>query len=149
MYQENCLTIYDLEALSDSAEYIIITAQFNFCDYDDDGNYAVHGMSPEERFCRWEQWAEETKTHYLCFRENQEIHSISLQEALDMPLSVVKEKYLKKYMRKMCNMLRKDTIDLNNCPVSDDVPDSYLEDMLALRWKENLKLWAMQWEQEG
>ena len=25
--------------------------------------------------------------------------------------------------------------------VGDDVPDSFLDDLLALRWKENLKLW--------
>lgn len=143
------VTIYDLEVLSDSAEYIIITAQFNFCDYDDDGNCIAYGMSPEERFRRWEKWEEEKKTNYLCFRENEELRTLSFQEALDMPLSVVKEKYLKGYMRKMCNMLRNDTIDLNSCPVSDDVPDSYLEDMLALRWKENLKLWALQWNKEG
>jgi len=29
--------------------------------------------------------------------------------------------------------------------VPEEVPDSYLDDLLALRWRENLKLWTIQW----
>lgn len=146
MQQRKPLTIYDLEALTNAAEYIISTAQFNFIDYDDDGNYISYGAPQEERAARRKKWIAGMKTHYLCFRENEELHSIGFQDALEMPLFEIKEKYLKKHMTKLRNMLRKDSVDLNMAPVSDDVPDSYLEDLLAMTWKETLKLWAIQWD---
>lgn len=148
MQQRKPLTIYDLEALTDAAEYIISTAQFNFIDYDDDGNYIAYGMSREDRNAKREAWIAGMKTHYLCFRENEELRSIGFHNALHLPLSEIKEKYLKEHMAKLCNMLRKDSEDLNMAPISDDVPDSYLEDVLALAWKATLKLWAIQWDKD-
>ena len=41
--------------------------------------------------------------------------------------------------------MRKGTVEYG-ITVSSEVPDSYLDDPLALRWRENLKLWTMQWE---
>ena len=148
MQQRKPLTIYDLEALSDAAEYIISTAQFNFIDYDDDGNYIAYGMPQEERAARREEWIAGMKTHYLCFRENEELRSIGFHDALHLPLSEIKERYLKAHMTKLRNMLRKDSVDLNMAPVSDDVPDSYLEDLLATAWRTTLKLWAIQRDKE-
>ena len=141
------LTIYDLEKLNDAAEHIISTAQYNFSDYDDEGNYILYDTA-EVQNAKLEEWFNGKKSHYLCFRENEELHSISFSDALEMSLSEIKEKYLKEHMVKLCNMLRKDSANLNIVPVSDEVPDSYLEDLLALRWKENLKLWAIQWSKK-
>ena len=66
-----------------------------------------------------------------------------------MPLDEIKEKYLKDVLPMMRGILRKDTSAFGDLfVVSDEVPDSYLDDLLALRWRENLKLWAMQWDKE-
>ena len=138
------LTIYDLEALHDAAEHIISTAQFNFFQFDEDGNYIY--MSVEDRHALLEDWINASKNHYLCFRENNELHQINPYDAMEMSLAEIKEKYLKDYLKKLCMILRKDAADLNGVTVSDEVPDSYLEDMIALRWRGNLVLWAMQWK---
>lgn len=66
-----------------------------------------------------------------------------------MPLQEIKGEYLKDVLPVARGILRKDTSDFGDCfVVSDEVPDSYLDDLLALRWRENLKLWTMQWERE-
>lgn len=67
-------------------------------------------------------------------------------EALDMPLSVIRETYLKDVLTKARNILRKGTLQCGDYTISDEVPDSYLDDLLALRWRENLKLCAVQWK---
>ena len=139
------LNIYNLEQLNDAAEYIISSAQFTFPNFDDDGNYIVHIHSPEERHAYLTDWLSQSKTHYLCFRENEELHQLSFNDALEIPLSEVKEKYLKDYLRKLRNILRKGTMGLGYV-VSESVPDEYLDNLLALRWKENLKLWTIQWQ---
>ena len=146
--QRRVLSIYNLEELNDAAEYIISTAQFNFADFDDDGNYIAFDMYAEERSVWRDRWFEESRNHYLCFRHNEELHRISFADAVEMSLAEIKENYLKKHLRKLRNILRKDPAYLNGFVVSNDVPDSYLDDLLALRWKENLKLWAMQWDKK-
>jgi len=144
--ERKVLTIYDLEDLNYAAEYIISTAQFKFYEFDEDGNDIAFGMRPEEHYARLQEWIEESKNHYLCFRYNEELHQIGFYDALDMTLSEVKEKYLKDYLKKLRNILRKDPAWMNGVVVSANVPDSYLDDLLALRWLENLKLWAIQWD---
>ena len=139
------INIYDLEQLNDAAEYIISSAQFTFPNFDDDGNYITHIHSPEERHAYLTDWLGQSKTHYLCFRENEELHKLSFNDALEIPLSEVKGKYLKDYLRKLRNILRKGTTELGYV-VSQSVPDEYLDNLLALRWKENLKLWTIQWQ---
>lgn len=42
--------------------------------------------------------------------------------------------------------MRKSAVEYGLTTVSSEVPDSYLDDLLALQWRENLKLWTMQWE---
>ena len=49
----------------------------------------------------------------------------------------------------MRGILRKDTSAFGDLfVVSDEVPDDYLDDLIALRWRENLKLWTIQWDKE-
>lgn len=139
------LSIFDLEELYNEAEYIISTAEFNFYRYDEDGDYISYDMTVEERHAQLEKWLTGAKEHYLCFCENEELHQISPYDAMEMPLSEIKEKYLKEYLTKLRMILRKGTADLNGAVVSDEVPDSYLEDLLALRWRGNLVLFAMKW----
>ena len=139
------LNIYNLEQLNDVAEYIISSAQFTFPNFDDDGNYVAHIHSPEERHTYLVDWLGQSKKHYLCFQENEKLHQLSFNDAIEIPLSEVKEKHLKDYLRKLRNILRKGTMELGYV-VSESVPDEYLDNLLALHWKENLKLWAIQWQ---
>ena len=64
-----------------------------------------------------------------------------------MPLKEIKKEYLGQYMPMLRGILRKGTMECGVVP-SEEIPDSYLDDLLALRWRENLKLWAMQWDQK-
>lgn len=141
------LTVNDLEQLNDAAEYIVSSAQFLFPSYNDEGEYIGQISTNEERMCRIERWYLQASSHPLCFRQNEELRKITFHDALYMPLSEVKEKYLKDHMAKLRSILRKGTIE-QEFSVADSVPDDYLEDLLALRWKENLKLWTIQWEND-
>ncbi len=94
-------------------------------------------------------WKELRHNNFLDFRENEELQKISFSEALYMPLETIKEKYLKDVLPKARGIMRKGTMTIL-CPyaVSDELPDSFLDDLLALRWRENLKLWTIQWDQD-
>jgi len=141
------VTIYDLEELHELAEEVIIQMRISPYCYDEDGNYLALTLSDADRKAVIATWLEGRKTNYLCFRENEALHKLSFSEALDMPLKTIKERYLKAYLKKMRGVLRKGLAELSMA-VSDDVPDAYLDDLLALRWKENLKLWTIQRDQQ-
>lgn len=117
--------------------------------FDNEGNYIMHQLSEEERYAIYEKCDANTKNGYLNFRENEELHQLSFHDALYMPLEEIKEKYLKDVLPVARGILRKDTMAFGCCfVVSDEVPYSYLDDLLALRWRENLKIWTIQWDEE-
>ena len=142
------VTIWDQEGLHALAEEVIIQRRFDDAWYDEEGNYIPLTLSKEEREkIRNEIVARmsDASVSYLDFRaKEEELRQITLGEAVEMPLSLIKEKYLRDHLKKARNILRKGTGNFR-IPVSDDIPDNYLEDLLALRWRENLKLWLVQW----
>ena len=144
--ESKVLTLYDLGDLNRTAEEVITTAQFRFWEIDEDGNHIVFGTSSEERHVRLLDWVEESKNNYLCFRMNEELHQIRAQEALNMTFSEAKERYLKRYLKKLRNILRKDTL-YAGVIVPENIPDSYLDDLLAMKWLDALRLWAVQWDE--
>ena len=145
--EKKLLTIWDQEDLHYAAEEVITYLRYYSYWYDDDGNCIVLDLPEKERRALGKKQIDDMHNSYLCFRENEELRQISFYDALYMPLETIKEKYLKDALKKARNVLRKASMDIGY-PVSDEVPDSYLDDLLALRWRENLKLWTMQWEQE-
>ena len=144
------LTIWDVDDLHYVIEDVIVGLRFKRYYFDDEGNYIMDRVSEEEKHMIFEKCVSNGKTDYLNFRENPELRQISFQDAVYMPLQEIKEKYLKDVLPVARGILRKDTSAFGDCFVvsSDEVPDSYLDDLLALRWRENLKLWTMQWERE-
>ena len=145
--EKKLLTIWDQEDLHYAAEEVITCLRYYSYWYDDDGNCIILDLPEDVRRALGMKQIDNMQNSYLCFRENKELRQISFHEALYMPLETIKEKYLKDILKKARNVLRKGSMDVGY-PVSDEVPDSYLDDLLALRWRESLKLWAMQWEQE-
>ena len=78
---------------------------------------------------------------------DKELRQLCFSDAMYLPLETIKEQYLGDILTKVRNVPRRGS--MNGCPpISDEVPDSYLEDLLALRWRENLKLWTMQWDHD-
>lgn len=143
------VTIWDQETLHALAEEVIIQLRYDDAKYDREGSYIPLSLSGEER----EKFLEEarrrmadTPAGYLDFRaKEEELRQISLEDAVEMPLAVIKERYLGDHLQKARSILRRGTGNFL-IPVSEEVPDSYLEDLLALRWRENLKLWIVQWQ---
>lgn len=146
------LSVWDQEELHYIAEELIIALRYDYFRYDDEGNNLLDDChDKEECSAMLEQMmkmqGERRHTDNLNFRENEHLQEISFSEALHMPLETVKEEYLKDVLPKARGIMRKGSM-LNFYPyvVSDELPDSFLDDLLALRWRENLKLWAIQWE---
>ena len=141
------LTVWDLEDLHFVAEDVITGLRFNRYYFDDEGNYIMDRIPKETWHEIFEKERASAKTNYLNFLENEELHQITFHDAVHMPLDEIKEKYLKDILPVARGILRKDTSAFGDFfVVSDEVPDSYIDDLLALRWKENLKLWTMQWD---
>lgn len=143
------LSVWDLEDLHFVAEDVITGLRFNRFYFDGEGNYIMDKIPKETWPKIFEKARVNAKTDYLNFLENEELHLITFSEAVHMPLDEIREKYLKEILPLARGILRKDTSAFGDCfVVSDEVPGSYLDDLLALRWKENLKLWTMQWDKD-
>lgn len=137
------MNIYDLEGLQAIAEDIIVSAQHSYWNYDDEGNYL--DISEDERDRRMFEWIENIKDQPLCVRKCEALKKLSFYDVLDMPLKEIKETFLKDYLRTLRGIFRKGTGNFEHVP-SEDIPDEYLDDLLALKYKEYLKLWTMQWD---
>lgn len=143
------LSIWDQEDLHNVAEDVIVGLRYRRYYFDDEGNYIMHQLSEEERHAIYEKCDANAKNDYLNFHENKELYQISFHDALYMPLEEIKEKFLKDVLPVARGILRKDTMAFGCCfVISNEVPDSYLDDLLALRWRENLKIWTIQWDKE-
>lgn len=68
---------------------------------------------------------------------------ISFYDASHLSFKEIKEKYLKEILPMARGIMRKDARLAHGAVVSDEVPDEFLDDILALRWKENSKLWLL------
>ena len=143
------LSIWDLEDLHNVAEEVSVSLRYWRYRFDNEGNYIMHRLSEEERRAVFEKSDAAAMSDFLNFHENEQLHQLSFHDALYMPLEEIKEQYLKDVLPVARGILRKDTRDFcYNFVVSDEVPDSYIDDLLALRWRENLKLWTIQWDRE-
>ena len=144
------LTVWDQEILHYLAEEILIRLRYCLYWYDDEGKDALCDLAGPAREAALTEAVERQMAlgdrDYLNFHENNELRKLSFSGALEMPLKTIKEKYLKDILGKARNMMRKGTLECGRVVVSGEVPDSYLDDLLALRWRENLKLWAIQWD---
>jgi len=149
MHGQRALTIWDQEELHYVAEEVIVRLRHELYWYDDNGKRAFEGLRGEERAAAMFQALEKQDQlgdeNYLNFPENERLRQITFSEALGMPLRTINETYLKDVLPKARNIMRKGTM-VFQYEVSEEIPDSYLDDLLALRWRENLKLWTMQWE---
>lgn len=143
------LSIWDQEELHNVAEEVIVSLRYRRYYFYGEGNYIMDQLSKEERQALFEKHDANAKKNYLNFRENEELHQLSFHDALYMSLEEIKEKYLKDVLPVARGILQKDTTDFCfKFVISDEVPDSYIDDLLALRWRENLKIRTIQWDNE-
>jgi hypothetical protein len=142
MMRVETLGLHDIDDLNYLAEEILIELRHNGFLYDEEGN-KCH-FTKEELYSKNEEFIKNANENYLDFSDNETLKNISFSDALWMELCVIKEKYLKDILKKACRLIRKDTMH-NLMVVSDEVDDEYLNNLFALRWRENLKLWTMQW----
>lgn len=122
--------------------------------YDDDGNHIAETyINQDEEYSDrkiddiWKNHKEHRKESYLNFRENEELRKISFSDACNMSLQEIKNKYLASILGKAKNIMRKGTLHPYDIP-SPNIPDEYLEDLFALLWREDLKIWAIQWDKK-
>lgn len=145
------LTWQDQEDLHFFAEEILLELGCCRFWYDEDGNHVVRGLQGEERDEALTRALKQQDAlgdqDYLTY-ENKELQQLTFNDMLWMPLDTVKKKYLKGVLTKARNILRNGTSGVNlGRVVSDEVPDCYLEDLLALRWREIVKIWSVHWDE--
>ena len=148
------LGLNDIEELNYLAEEVLVRLRYEFYQYDDEGNdlYLLIGdetnktQMREKRLKAMETWEKEKvhNNHPLEFRDNTELQKITFSEAMELSYDVIKEKYLKDFLPKMRGIMRKDTMCIGFA-AGDEISDEYLDNLLAHRYQENLKLWTMQW----
>lgn len=134
--------IHDLELLDFLVEDIIHELRFKGYFYDEEGRYICEEWSEEwgEKAVEWVK----KEDNYLDFRNNKELQEITFQEAMELSFEEIKEHYLKDILKKARGMLRKGTLASTPVYVGDEIDDEYLDNYIALRYKENLKLWSIQ-----
>lgn len=133
----------DFEALNNLAEDVITSLRFTRFWFDEEGRDVSAYLSEEEISKRMIQMVENTGFDYLYFANNIELKQMTQQEAYALTLQEIKEKYLKNDLFVARKIMRTDAHLYYGAKAGDDVPDSFLDDLVALRWKENLKLWLL------
>lgn len=149
----NELDITDIEGLHYLADYVLFILKTSGYVFDEEGDniveYHIHqggeysDLKMEEI---WESHIEHRKESYLNFEENEELHKLSFSDACNLSFEEIKEKYLSDILQKARNIMRKGTLHPFDVP-SPKITDEYLDNLLALCWKENLKLWAIRWDE--
>lgn len=145
--QQKILGLHDIEDLSYLAEEVLQEIRFNGYRYDDEGNTIFSSMSEEEITSKCVEFLEDSKNNYLEFRDNEVLKKISFSEAFEMELSEIKDKYLKNILKKARGIMRKASLPISMLFL-DEIDDEYLDNLLAIRWRENLKLWIIHWSFE-
>ena len=82
----------------------------------------------------------------LDFGENEELHAFTYHTAKALSLEEIRKRYLYEIIPIARDICRTDSQGLYGVIVAESVDDEYLDDLLAFRWKENLKMWAMKWD---
>lgn len=139
----NVLNTNDLEAINDLAEDVITSLRFIRYLYNENGKDISREISIEEMLGRIKKQIDNSKYDYLDFENNEELRKIPYRDSFEIPFQKIKDIYLNDTI-KLARILMRTNPRLDYfARVSDDVPDEFLDDMLALRWRENLKLWLL------
>lgn len=151
--QAKVLGLNDIEDLNYLAEEVLMQLRFEGYRYDENGDEKAFAKSEngshKERTKEMIEWIEMVEhNHPLSFRGNEELMKIPFTYALEISFDEIKEKYLKDYLPMMRGIMRKDTM-LIGYMAGEEISDDYLDNLMALRYKENLKLWTMQWGKDN
>lgn len=146
---KNRVIISNYEELNNLAENVITRLRFTRYQYDENGNDIISDLTMDEVKERIVQQVENAKYDYLNFAQNEELRTFSLQDAFGLTLQTIRDKYLKNVLPIARSIMRKDPRLEHGAVVSDDISDDILDFWLALRWKENLKLWLVQLNMES
>lgn len=84
----------------------------------------------------------------LNFEENEKLHVFTFQAARELSLEEIRWSYLFNIIPIARDICRRDPQGLYGEIVGESVDDEYLDDLLAFRWKENLKRWAKLWDRQ-
>ncbi len=140
------LTIYDFEELWYAATELVYQILMEGMMLDEDGNYAGYD---EKRSVAWiETRNTDLRFKYLNFRECEELKQFTLADVCDLSASKILEKYLSATLPIYHKAMRSGTHLLIGYRVSNDIPDTYLDQLFAMAWKADLKMWALQWDKE-
>ena len=140
------MTIYDFEDLWYAATELVFQIFIYGTMIDDEGNYADYD---EEREKAWiETRNTDPRFKYLNFRECEELKHFTLSEACELSASEILEKYLYATLPIYHKAMRSGNHLLIGYRAADDIPDEYLDQLFAMAWKADLKMWALQWDKE-
>lgn len=135
------LGLHDIVELNDLAEKVLTSFRLIGWHYDDEGNYLQSDSSNEQMNNLLKECYEILQYDWLDFKRNEILRSFSFNDCLYMDIEQIKTKYLANILKKARNIMRKDHT-ICGMIVSDEVDDEYLDNLLAIRWRENLKLRA-------
>ena len=141
--QKIILGLHDVDELNYLAEEVLQEVIYCGYKYDDDGNY-IYSSILKEKTGTYEEIFQNINNSYLEFKDNEVLKRISFSEAFEMKLSEIKVKYLKNILKKARGIMRKASLHIEMCML-DEIDDEYLDNLLAIRWRENLKLWTIHW----
>lgn len=139
--------LQDIWELEELVESVIVDLRNTDFLYTAEGDCLPSELSVEERRLLREKHIANQDINIFQFITNPKLRSITFEEAVRMTLEDIYEKFLTpEVLKKVRQILRKDPRQCYGKIVSEDIHDSILNQYIAIRWKENLKIWAMQHE---
>ena len=142
------LYIEDLEDLNYLAEEVLHDIRFHGYLYNDDGKDISDTCRCKPELLEEHMKLIENSQFPLEFRNNKELMKLSFEDAFELTHKQIIDKYLKPYLSKFRGMMRNGEHLRALMIVDESVSDEYLDNLFALRWKENLKLWCKYYEED-
>lgn len=131
--------------LNDLVEQVVVDIRSTGFLYTEEGDSISHERIPEERAKLMEVHIADGKYDVFNFVDNPELKKFSFREALEMESEDILNKYItEKHLQKVRGILRKDPRLCYGMVVSEEIEDEILNQFILIRWKENLKIWALQ-----
>ena len=137
----------DIWELENLVEQVVVDMRAMGYLYTSDGDSISLELSVEDRCRMLDEHIASLSADVFNFVSNPTLTQITFKEAVEMEVEDIYQLYLSpEILQKVRGILRKDPRLCYSQIVADEVTDEMLNQYIAVRWKENLKIWTLQRE---
>ena len=134
---ERELTIHDFEELWYFAREVLYQIRYQYVLLNEDGDFIGYDKARKEDYLVDE--LNNPITKYLFWDMIEEFRTMKIADAVDLDTEEIRSRYLSEILPLARACMRKDSLLICR-PVSEDISDEYLDELLCMAWKSELMI---------